>query len=51
MLKALTVSCDLVKVWPLSKIVDGAMLGDSFKEIKFFMPFSVMLMLLYFIPL
>ena len=36
LLKALDVSCDLVKLRPLSKILDGATLDNSFKEIRDF---------------
>ena len=38
-LKALTISCDSVKLKPLSKIVDEAVLGNFFKEIYFFIHF------------
>ena len=34
-------SCGSVKLRPLSKILDGATLGNSFKEIRFFIPFQV----------
>ena len=33
--------CGSVKLRPLSKILDGATLGNSFKEIRFFVPFHV----------
>ena len=42
LLKELTVSCGSVKLWPLSKILDGAILDNSFKEISFFMSFRVL---------
>ena len=42
LLKALAVSCGSVKFQPLSKIWDGATLGNSFKEIRFFIPFHVL---------
>ena len=42
LLKALAVSCGSVKLWSLSKILDGAALGNSFKEISFFIPFHVL---------
>ena len=38
LLKALTISCGSVKLWPLSKILDGAKLGNYFKEFSFFIP-------------
>ena len=41
LLKALAISCGSVKLRPLSKILDGATLGNSFKEIRFFIPFQV----------
>ena len=41
-LKALAISCGSVNLWPLSKILDGATLGNSFKEIRFFIPFYVL---------
>ena len=40
-LKALAISCGSVKLRPLSKILDGATLGNSFKKIKSFIPFDV----------
>ena len=36
LLKALANSYGSVKLWLLSKIFDGAILGNSFKEISFF---------------
>ena len=39
LLKALAISCGSVKLQPLSKVLDGATLGNSFKEIRFFIPF------------
>ena len=42
LLKALAISCGSVKLRPLSKILDGATLGNSFKEIRFFIPFYVL---------
>ena len=42
LLKALAISCISVKLWPLSKILDGAILKKSFKEISFFIPLSVL---------
>ena len=42
LLKALTISCGSVKFGALSKILDGATLGNSFKEIRFFIPFHVL---------
>ena len=41
LLKGLVISFGLVKDLPLSIIVDGDMLGDSFKEIYVFIPFHV----------
>ena len=41
LLKTVAVFCDSVKLRPLSKILDGATLGNSFKEITFFIPFHV----------
>ena len=38
---AFAISCGSVKLRPLSKILDGATLGNSFKEIRFFVPFHV----------
>ena len=35
LLKAFAISCGLVKLRPLSKILHGATLGNSFKEITF----------------
>ena len=42
LLKVLAISCASVKLQPLSKILDGATLGYSFKEIRFFIPFHVL---------
>ena len=42
LLKALAISCGSVKLQPLSKILDGASLGNSFREIIFFIPFHVL---------
>ena len=39
LLKALVIYCGWVKLPPLSKILDGATLGNPFKEIKFLIPF------------
>ena len=36
LLKALAISCGSVKLRPLSKILDGATLDNSFKEIRDF---------------
>ena len=36
LLKALTISCDSIKLRPLSKILDEAILDNFFKEISFF---------------
>ena len=38
LLKALAFSCGSVKLRSLSKILDGATLGDIFKDIRFFIP-------------
>ena len=46
LLKALAISCGSVKLRPLSKILDGATLGNSFKDIRFFIPFMYSLSLL-----
>ena len=43
LLKALAISCDSVKPRPLSKILDGATLGNSFKEIKILYTFPCIL--------
>ena len=42
LLKALTIYCGSVNLGALSKILDGATLGNSFKEIRFFIPFHVL---------
>ena len=42
LLKALTIYCGSVNLGALSKILDGATLGNSFKEIRFFIPFPVL---------
>ena len=42
LLKALAISCGSVKHWPLSIILDGATLGNCFKEIRFFLPFHLL---------
>ena len=42
LLKALAGSCRSVKLRPLSKILDGATLGNSFKEVRFYIPFHVL---------
>ena len=39
--KSIDFYCCSVKLRPLSKILDGATLGNSFKEIRFFIPFPV----------
>ena len=40
LLKPVTISCGSVKLRPLSKILDGAILDNSFKDISFFIPFQ-----------
>ena len=42
LLKVLVISCGSVKLWPLQKILDRAILGNSFKEIIFFIHFHVL---------
>ena len=42
LLRGLAISCGSVKLRPLSKILDEATLGNSFKEIRFFIPFHVL---------
>ena len=42
LLKTLATSCDSVKLRPLPKIVDGATLDNSFKEIRFFIPVHIL---------
>ena len=42
LLKALAIYCSSVKLWRLSKILDGATLGNSFKEIRCFIPFHLL---------
>ena len=41
LLKALAIACSSVKLEPLSKILDGAIWDNSFKEISFCIPFHV----------
>ena len=41
LLNALAISGS-VKLQPLSKILDGDTLGNSFKEIRFFIPFHAL---------
>ena len=41
-LKALAISCGSVKLRSLSKILDRATLGNSVKEIRFFINFHVL---------
>ena len=42
LLKALAISCNSVKLRPLTKILDGATLGYSFKEIVFSILFHLL---------
>ena len=42
LLKVLAISCGSTKLRPLSKKLDGATLGNSFKEIRVFIPFYVL---------
>ena len=42
LLKALAFSCGSVKLRALSKVLDGTTLGNSFKEVRFFIPFHVL---------
>ena len=42
LLKALAISCNSVKLRPLTKILDGATLGNSFKEIVFSILFHLL---------
>ena len=46
LLKVLAISCGSVKLRPLSKIVDGATLDNSFKDIRFIIPYMYSLSLL-----
>ena len=46
LLKALVISCGQVTLRPLSKILDGAILENSFEEISFFIPFHLLFKLL-----
>ena len=41
LVKALTISCGSVKLWTLSKVLDGAIVDYFFKDISFFIPFHV----------
>ena len=41
-LKALAISCGSVKLRPLSKILDEAILDNYFKEISFFIHFCIL---------
>ena len=42
LLKALVISFGSVELLPLSKILDGAIVDNSFQEISFFTPFHVL---------
>ena len=41
LVKALAISCDSVTLWPLPKILNGATFGNSFKDIRLFIPFHI----------
>ena len=43
LLKALAISCNSVRLQTLSKILEGAILNNSFKEISLFIPFHILL--------
>ena len=42
LLKALAISCNSVKLRPLTKILDGATLGNSFKKTVFSIHFHLL---------